>query len=144
MPFIAWSPVTDLPLYLRYRSNVQYDPRAQLRSTPEIINQLDAFVGTCRSRYAAQSGQPKLRSWLLTGKSSLEAAARPAMPGCKMRYGSRRASRKNSFRFDRSARGLFVPLCFRRWLQSFLWLRSGPGFREAFLFNREGDISNVV
>jgi hypothetical protein len=76
MPFVAWSPASVFPLYLRYRSNVQYDPRALLDSTPEIAKRLDAFVATCRARYAGQSGQPKLRSWLLTGGTALETAAR--------------------------------------------------------------------
>lgn len=76
MPFIAWSPASELPLYLRYCSNVQYDPCVRLDSTPEIAKRLDAFVAACRARYAAQSGQPKLRSWLLTGGTALETAAR--------------------------------------------------------------------
>ena len=47
-----------------------------LNSTPEIAKRLDTFVATCRARYAAQNGQPKLRSWLLTGGIALEGAAR--------------------------------------------------------------------
>ena len=30
MPFVAWSSASTLPLYLRYRSHIQYDPRVRL------------------------------------------------------------------------------------------------------------------
>ena len=75
IPLVAWAPAKVLPTFLRYRPHINFDYRAQLQSTPEIVQRMETFIGHCRMRFAAQTGQPKLSTWLLADMKSLEAAA---------------------------------------------------------------------
>lgn len=75
MPLIAWRLADELPLYLRYRAHMRYDPAVQLQSDPAIMARKDRFVSECRAKYRAQMGQPKLPRWLLTGPDAVLAAA---------------------------------------------------------------------
>lgn len=76
LPFVAWSPASALPKFLRYRAQIHYSSAVTLQSTPEIVARVDAFVRQCRARFAAQRGQPKLPGWVLADTRSLQAAAR--------------------------------------------------------------------
>ncbi len=76
MPLVAWSPMNELPLVLRYRPKMRFASQVELRSSTEIQVRKELFVSQCTRRYNAQLGQPKLPTWLLTGLASLELAAR--------------------------------------------------------------------
>jgi hypothetical protein len=76
MPLVAWQLSDGLPVYLRYRAHMRYDPAVQLQSFPDVMARKDRFVAGCRAKYAAQRGQPRLPSWLLTSPMALELAAR--------------------------------------------------------------------
>lgn len=76
MPLVAWQLSDGLPVYLRYRTHTHCDPAVQLQSFPDVMARKDRFVAGCRAKYAAQRGQPRPPSWLLTGPVALELAAR--------------------------------------------------------------------
>jgi hypothetical protein len=79
MPVVAWQFSDGLSVYLRYRTHMRYDPAVQLQSFPDVMARKDRFVAGCRAKYAAQRGQPRLPSWLLTGPREGDVWARNAL-----------------------------------------------------------------
>lgn len=74
-PIVMWPISKDLPSSLRYQPAVRYDPNAKPMLPPDMMAKLEKFLATCDRKLSSLLGQPKLKSWILTGPESIEVAA---------------------------------------------------------------------
>lgn len=80
LPFISWSDRTRLPDYLRYDTQINFQPLAPLDTSEDIEARMNNFIARCRNRFASQKGNPKLTNWILRDQKTLEQAAQDKNP----------------------------------------------------------------
>lgn len=80
MPLVAWEMGVPFPAYLRYRPLQRFPAEAVMSAVPEQNARCDRFIADCRNRLCSQIAGSKPLSWLLTGPSATEAAARARDP----------------------------------------------------------------
>jgi hypothetical protein len=80
MPLVAWEMEASLPPYLRYRPVQRFPAEAVMSAVPEQNARCERFIADCRIRLSSQIAGSKPLSWLLTGPSATETAARGRDP----------------------------------------------------------------
>lgn len=74
-PLIMWPLSKELPASLRYAPKIRYHTDVQPQMADDIMQRLEWFLKICDQKYATLHGQPKVKSWVLSGPSAIATAA---------------------------------------------------------------------
>jgi hypothetical protein len=66
-------PLSQSPLFLRYRAKIRYEPDVQLASDDTITGRMQAFLKECNSRWK-KGVRPTLPTWIFSDKEALQRA----------------------------------------------------------------------
>lgn len=75
-PLVMWPLTKELPASLRYAPKIRYHTDVQPHMADDIMERLEGFLKVCDQKFAALHGQPKTKSWVLSGPIALSAAAK--------------------------------------------------------------------
>ncbi len=84
-PVIVWPLAKKVPLALNYNVKIRYHTDVKPQMPVDVMERLGKFLGVCDQKFSEVRGQPKLKSWLLTGPNALSSAASEGDPwaiGC--------------------------------------------------------------
>lgn len=74
-PLIMWPLTKEFPASLRYAPKMRYHTDVQPQMADDIMQKLEGFLAVCDQKFAALHGQPKLKTWVLSGPGALTTAA---------------------------------------------------------------------